>query len=146
MDFGDLLKGAGLFICIGGILLVVLVAFLARNAFGSRRQRQMDPGDERVWREEGQERPRYDSDQVESRGGFGRAPSASGRRERPSRDLDDRSTRSGSRERPFRDLDDRLADTGGGQNINTYPDRTRRERRDDEDDDDGVRSRGGFGG
>jgi hypothetical protein len=145
MDFGDLLTGAGLFVCIGGILLVVLVVFLARSAFGRRQQQRVDPRDERVWREEGQERPRYDSEQVESRGGFGRAPAASGQREQSSRDLDDRQPSSASREQPFRDLDDRLADTGGEQNIYSYPARPRRESSDDDDGDD-VRSRGGFGG
>jgi hypothetical protein len=126
MDLGNLLKGAGLFLCLGGVLLVVLVAFLARSVFASRRPQRMDTENSRVWREEGRERPRYDSDRIESSGGFGRAP-----------------TRSERRESPGRDLDDRLADTGGGQNINSYPANTRRERSDDDGDD---AFRGGFGG
>ena len=114
----NLLQGAGLLLCIGGIVLAGLVLFGISRAFSSRSPRQDD-------------RPRYDSDEVESRGGFGNAPRTS----RPSSPLP-RERSSGP------DLDDRLrGETGEGRSSRA--DRPTRQRRDDDPD---IRSGGGFGG
>jgi hypothetical protein len=123
----DILQGAGLIFCIGGILLVILIAFGLRTAFGSRSPRRLDRNDPDVWRERGSEQPEVDSDRIESRGGFGNAPSQ------------------GSRRRTERDLDDDRSSRGERRAGNTsiFGSRSRRERDDDDDD---VQSRGGFGG
>jgi hypothetical protein len=139
------LQTIGIVLCVGGILLVVLIAFAARSLFGRRNPQQMSRNDERVWREQGQERPRYDSPQVESRGGFGNAPSSSssGRRER---DLDFADT--GLPATGRQDLDDDRTESGDRlQNYRRQQDQARSSRsRQRDDDDDEVRSRGGFGG
>lgn len=127
----NLFQGVGLVACIGSILLVVLVAVLARKAFGGRTpgsmQREDDPFVNR-----GQEQPRYDSDRVESSGGFGAAP----RQTRQERDFDSMQTGFGQ----DRDLDERPS-----RPINRDRDnRPSRPLHRDQDDD--VSSRGGFGG
>jgi hypothetical protein len=140
MDLGWL-QTVGLVVCIGGILLVVLIAFAARSLFGRRSPQQMDRNDERIWREQGQERPRHDSPEVESRGGFGNAPSGS-RRERD-RDFSEVGLPTTGR----RGLDDERRESGDRlQEYRRRQDRERGNRQRDDDDDDDVRSRGGFGG
>jgi hypothetical protein len=131
MDFGDLLQGAGLLICVGAILLAVLVFVGIRRAFAARPPNQIE-GEAGVTRDRmynqpyetqrATENPRYDSDRVESSGGFG-SPQPS--------------SRSGARtyDNSRRDIDDRL-DPDFDREL------PRRSNRDDDD----VRSSGGFGG
>lgn len=71
MDLGNLLQGAGIFICLSAILLVVVVAFAARSLFGSRSNRRTVQDDRDMVSQHGIEQPRYDSDRIESSGGFG---------------------------------------------------------------------------
>jgi hypothetical protein len=121
--FENLLQGAGLLVCVGALLLVVLVAVFARNAFSGRPGRQDYPEDERIWREQGEERPRYDREEIRSRGGFGNAGARPAqRRSRPAPSGGGLLRRTG----------DRLADY-----------RARRGRRSNRGED--VSSRGGFG-
>ena len=121
MDFEfSRLSWLAIILCGGGILLLVLIAVAVRSLFANRsnpRGRQ----DENIWRDRGQERPQYDSDRIESSGGFGNAPSQ-------------RSAR------PDRDREERQAGFGSQQARSKRP--PRRER----DQDDDVQSRGGFGG
>lgn len=127
----NFLQGAGLLLCIGGIVLAGLLVFGISRAFGSRSPRQMDRESEDVFRERGTERPRYDSDEVESHGGFGSGPRSSRPSSPPRRDRT-----SGP------DLDDRLR----GDLSGDRPSREERPARQRRDDDPDIRSGGGFGG
>jgi hypothetical protein len=121
----NLLQGTGLIICVGALLLVVLVAVFARNAFSGSGNRTAGREDDRIWREQGDERPRYDSDEIRSSGGFGNAGS------RPAQRRSQPSSSRGSG--LLRRTGDRLADY-----------RARRSGRRSSRNDD-VSSRGGFG-
>lgn len=120
----DNLQGSGLLLCLGAVLLVIILFAFARRAFGSG-SRAGSRSDEQVWQQRGSERPRYDSDEIESSGGIGRGPSTA-----RTRDLD----RDRNRDR-IRDRDEEPRSSLG-----------RERRREDRDDDDDVRSSGGFGG
>ena len=132
----NFLQGAGLFMCIGGIILVVLLALVVRafTSAGRNNQANRNVIDQT---ERGHERPTYDSQRVESSGGFGsegaNIPATGTDRDRNRARVYDTS----------RDVTDRQA----GDPLPRLDDddevRRRRERRADDDD---VRSSGGFGG
>jgi len=69
MDTGSILQGIGLFVCIGAIVLVALIAFAVRALTRGR-----STNDPTMWNTRGEESPRYDDPKVESRGGFGNVP------------------------------------------------------------------------
>jgi hypothetical protein len=128
----NLLQGIGLFVCIGAILLVGL-AFLARRALASRN----NPRDDRsIWTERGKERPRHDTRDIGTSGGFGNAPTS---RTRPE------GRQAGS-------PPSRGSGFGGGSTGRTsgrssgLGSAPRQQPRRERDDDDDVRSSGGFGG
>jgi hypothetical protein len=126
------LQGAGLFMCVAGIVLVVLLA-LAVRAFTSAANRKQTNRD--VFDERGRERPTYDSERVESRGGFGSEGGSIPQTGRTSDfDRDRNRVRAYDSDRQPGDPLPRLDDDD--QDISR-----RRERRDDDD----VRSSGGFG-
>lgn len=142
----NLFQSSWVLLCCGGVLLVIILAALARRAASSSGRRAASPG-ETGWSERGTERPRYDSPDVESSGGFGRAPSQRQRR------TETRSSRERNRgaaldQGPggFQDLDDRLANQGWAPEEPEPRTRRKRDRDRERDDDDEVRSRGGFGG
>ena len=131
-------QGAGLFLCVAGIVMVVLLAMAVR-AFtsGSRKQANRD-----VFEERGSERPTYDSERVESRGGFGSEGGSipqTGKIDDIDRDFD----RDRSRSRVYD------ADREPGDPLPRLDDDdddvVRRRRNRSADDDDDVRSSGGFG-
>jgi hypothetical protein len=126
------LQGIGLFMCIGGIILVVLLA-LAVRSFTSGRNKN-NPANRSVLDERGNERPTYDSRRVESSGGFGS--------EQPSN-----IPQTGRNRARVYDTRRDVTDSTPGNPLPRIEDdeqtRLRRERRTDDDDD--VRSSGGFG-
>jgi hypothetical protein len=112
------LQGIGLVVCIGGIIVLILGVVLISSLF---RRREQGTGGDRIWRERGPESPRYDVEDVETRGGFGNAPGRT-----PTRT---------SRRGTLGGLGSRLTRRGGLGGSS---------RRSSGDDDD-IRSRGGFG-
>ena len=116
----------GLLVCVGAVVVIALLAFAFRALTGAGRKQQ------NMWNTRGEEQPRYDSPDVESRGGFGGVPTT-GRDRDFDRDTDiNRGSTTGS------------SGFGGAQTYNRDRDRDRdRNRRQDDDD---VRSSGGFGG
>lgn len=120
----NLLQGVGLFICIGGLALLVVAFFVVRaitGGFGSGGMNNPS-GRPREPINRGDERPTYDDPDIDTAGGFGAVP-PTGRG--PDRDLD----------RGFGSSGDRLQDWNRGQGS-----------RDRDRDDDDIQSRGGFGG
>lgn len=144
----NLLQGFGIFACVGAILLVVLVVVAFRALTRGRNTTTNNQGmfgrereEPSVFNQQGSERPRYDTREVESRGGFGGVPQT-GSNLRRERDVDiDRDLT------PDRPLD---RDRGGLPPLDDDLDQARGAdfpaRRRERDDDDEVRSRGGFGG
>lgn len=146
----DFLQGFGVFACIAGIVLIALVALAARafsNRGGTTRGTGPMSEDDRVFNERGRERPTYDSQRVESSGGFGGVPStgASTRREsnraRTFDEIEGEVDREDDLDPTRRSTLSRADDQWGERDVDT-PDRPRRRDRDDDD----VRSSGGFGG
>ena len=136
----NFLQGIGLFLCVGAIVLAAVVFFAFRALTRSRSNVNRDVDREpSVFNTPGTERPRYDTREVESRGGFGGVPQTG------SANVYDRDTDRGlTNDRDF----DRTVDRSGGlppldNDLDQDRDRPRRRDRDDDDD---VRSRGGFGG
>ena len=125
----NFLQGAGLFLCVAGIVMVVLLA-LAVRAFTSNANRS-NPANRDVFNERGRERPTYYSERVQSRGGFG-SEGGSIPQTGFNNDVSD-VDRTRDRTRTYDS--DRLDDA----------DEQARRRRDRRDDDDDVRSSGGFG-
>lgn len=117
----NLLQGIGIFVCVGAILLVVLAVIAVRALTRNRNQEQPT-----MWNKRGDETPRYDNPDVESRGGFGGVPQTGRGAEVFDRDDEQRGPR-------------KAGDFGG-----TQPQRPTRRR--DKADDDDIRSSGGFGG
>jgi hypothetical protein len=134
MEMSGLLQGLGLMVCVGAILLIALVAFAARALAGRRGQNQSQT----MWNTRGQEQPRYDEPDIQTRGGFGGVPTTGsefGRDESFGRG------QSGFGE----------AQRGLGSAQSFDPDRDRpadppADRDRSRHDDDNVRSSGGFGG
>jgi hypothetical protein len=133
INFGSLLQGIGLFLCVGAILLAVIV-FVAVRAFRSRNTPTQTPGNmypppagepRPDLSQRGTERPTYDSPDVRTSGGFGGAPIPPTGQEYPSRNV----------------RQDRNEPPAPGINSPEVPRRTR-DRHDDED----IHSGGGFGG
>lgn len=147
----NLLQGLGVFACVGALLLAAVVFFAFRALTRSRDvNRPVDRDEPTVFNQQGTERPRYDTREVESRGGFGGVPQTG----TSVRDRDEDVRQAADREidRSFdreRDLDrdrhvDRPVNPGGGlPPLDDDPDRPRTRDRDQDDD---VRSSGGFGG
>jgi hypothetical protein len=137
MDTGNILQGIGLFVCIGAIILVALIAFAMRSLAGRRAQDNSST----MWNKRGTEQPRYDDPDVESSGGFGSVP-ATGRRSDIADVLDVEDDDISNR--PLhRDVDPDLPRGGtSGSRSGFGGDQPRRRDRDDDD----VRSSGGFGG
>jgi hypothetical protein len=131
MDFN--LQTIGLIVCIGGVAVLVLGALLVRSLFGARTPRNTTREDQRIWTEQGRERPRHDSDQIRSSGGFGNAPSAS--RRNPGEPRQTPGTSRGSGASGF----------GTGRSTTNPPPPRPRDRRSSNDQDDDIRSGGGFG-
>jgi hypothetical protein len=134
IDFGSLLRGAGIFVCVGGILLLVVIALVVRS-FASRRNTGSQSAANRPqpWQKPGREQPRYDDDNIQSSGGFGRP--AAGRSSRPNDPI--------SSQRRSSNPETSLP---GQSSQGDLDDRLRRQRRDQSQDDDNIQSRGGFGG
>ena len=139
----NLLQGVGLFLCVGAVLLAAVVFFafraLTRGARGVNQDMNRDVDREpTVFNSPGTERPRYDTREVDSRGGFGGVPQTGSSAQVFDRD-DDRNI--------DRDFNTPTTRSGGlpplDNDFDQDRDRTTRRRRDDDDDD--VRSRGGFG-
>jgi hypothetical protein len=153
MDSGNLLQGIGLFVCVGAIVLVALVAFAMRSLAGRRGQTNSTQ-----WNTPGTEQPRYDDPSVQSTGGFGSVPATGGRADvfpadRVDNDkidlsIDDRANRFEEElsDRPLNsDTDDDFRRRTGGTGSQSGFGGSQPRRRDN-DDDDNVRSSGGFGG
>jgi hypothetical protein len=135
----NFLQTMGLVLCVGAILVIALGAFLFRRLSGGRsRQPALGRKDDRMWREQGGERPRHDSSRIESRGGFGNAPSRRGAQAYTPRQSGEQIPRTGG-----------LPSDRRGSNLDRgeAPPKRRsdQERRHDREDDD-IRSSGGFGG
>jgi hypothetical protein len=129
-DFG-FLQGVGLFMCVGAIILVIVVAMAIRAFTSGRKNDQENRG---VLNQRGNERPTYDSRRVESSGGFGsegsNIPQTGTNQARVYDDKRGISDRQAGDPLPRLDRDDEP--------------RSRDRDRDRRDDDD-VRSSGGFG-
>ncbi|NLG95863.1 MAG: hypothetical protein GX491_00730 [Chloroflexi bacterium] len=138
MEIGDFLGGVGLFLCIGAIILVAVVAF----AFRALTRRS--PDRDNVFDERGEAVPRYDDRDVRTGGGFGEIPTTGTEYDR------DVERRTGmDRETDYdRDIDldprDEPSSSFGGPPPRRDTPRRDEPRRRDEDDDD-IRSGGGFG-
>lgn len=147
----DFLQGFGVFACIAGIVLIALVALAARafsNRGGATRGTGTMTEDDRVFNERGRERPTYDSQRVESSGGFGGVPTTGSSTRRDTNRVRTFDEVEGEVDRED-DLDPnrrstlpRADDQWGDRDRDLdNPDRPRRRDRDDDD----VRSSGGFG-
>lgn len=71
MDTNNFLGGIGLFACIGGIILVALVALAARAL---TRGRTNAANNTNMWNNPGPEQPQYNDPNIQSQGGFGSVP------------------------------------------------------------------------
>lgn len=140
-------QGVGLFLCVGGIIVIALIAMAVR-AFTSRGRNTAAGDYPNVFdpAQRGNERPTYDSQRVESRGGFGAPPS----------NIPQTGTQNRNRARIYdtqRSMDERTPgsplprlnsnDAPGRSSSPITDNRPRRER--SRHDDDNVRSGGGFG-
>lgn len=132
MEGSNLLTGIGLFVCVGAIVLIAVVAFAARALMGNRNKQK-----ETMWNTRGEERPQYDDPNVETRGGFGGVPST-GQRDRDSGFGQTRSNQPPSTPRQSSGF----GGSGGARSFESDRDKRNRDRADDDD----VRSSGGFGG
>jgi hypothetical protein len=136
MDTSSILQGIGLFICVGAILVIVVIAFAARSLMGRRNQptQQQQPT---IWNTRGPEQPTYDDRDVQTRGGFGNAPQP----RQPSQP----SQGSGfgqPRVQPPPSQPSQSSGFGGPSQGTNRPNTTTPPRRADDDD---IRSSGGFG-
>ena len=132
MEGSNLLQGIGLFVCVGAIILVAVIAFAMRALMGRRGAQQQ----ENMWNTRGTERPTYDDPNVETRGGFGGVPSTGQRPggNQPASRGQNQQAGFGSPSAP---------PSGGAQTYDRDRKPVRPPKRADDDD---VRSSGGFGG
>lgn len=139
MEIGDFLGGVGLFLCIGAIILVAVVAF----AFRAITRRSSGRDNVNVFDERGEAVSRYDDRDVKTGGGFGEIPTTGTEYDR------DTERRTGmDREAGYdRGIDSELRDDpssfSGPPPRRDTPRRDEPRRRDEDDDE--VRSGGGFG-
>jgi hypothetical protein len=125
-NIGDFLGGIGLFLCVGAIVVIGLLA-LAIRAF-SRPKTTQAPLDPR-----GPEAPRYNDPEIDTRGGFGGVPTTGSVQDyEADYDRNRTGTTTGT-----------VGSSGFGGEQNPPPDRSRADA--DEEDDDQVSSSGGFG-
>lgn len=136
----NLLQGLGVFACVGAVILGAIVFFAFRALTRNRPSNtSVDQDDPAVFQQPGTERPRYDTREVESRGGFGGVPQTGATTDRDvQRSVDRELDRGVDFDGPI-DRGDILPP------LDDDPDREPPRRRDRDGDDD-VRSSGGFGG
>lgn len=130
----NLLQNLGLFVCVGALVLFALLAWAASSLARRNRSQNTTTQDQGVFNQpRGHERPTYDSQRVESSGGFGgdQIPQTG----LADREEDNASFRPGSVQTFDRDE----------ESSDDFEQRRRRSNDNDADADNDVRSSGGFG-